>query len=407
MTLSTGHMTPRAMRAEVADSWHLSAASGVSADVVEAPITLAEDVLRDVRAAHPLAQVFPLLDDVLGQAARDCDAIMAVSDAEGQLLWVCGTSAALRRAETIGFVEGSNWDERLAGTNAPGLALRLDRPAQVRRSEHFRTSVQSWSCAATPIHDPSSTNLLGVLDITGNDDIAVPQTMAMVRAAARMAEAELAREKLTRATSYTETAPGALHLVIESLGRNDSLLTLDDGRGRRHELRLSPRHSEILLLLASAPRGLSGDELAVLVYEDDGASSTLRAELNRLRSLLGEDVLDSRPYRLAGSVTADWLAAEAQLAAGDVRAALRAYRGPILPRSSAPGVVRLREQLHMSLREAVRRSGQADLMSTWTRSSWGSDDYEVWQAQRAAVGATSPMLALIDGQLARLDADLA
>lgn len=399
-------MASPSMRAEVADSWHLSAAAGVSADKVEAPITLAEDALRDHRAAHPLAQVFPLLDDVLGQAARDCDAIMAVSDAEGQLLWVCGTPVALRRAEKIGFVEGSNWDERLAGTNAPGLALRLDRPAQVRRAEHFRHSVQQWSCAATPIHDPSSTSLLGVLDITGNDDIAVPQTMAMVRAAARMAEAELAREKLSRAT-YAETAPGSMHLVIESLGRNDSLLTVDDGRGHRHELRLSPRHSEILLLLASAPRGLSGDELAVLVYEDDGASSTLRAELNRLRSLLGDDVLDSRPYRLAGSVTADWLALEAQLVAGDLRAAMRAYRGPILPRSSAPGVVRLREQLHMSLREAVRRSGQADLMSTWTRSNWGSDDYEIWQAQRDAVGPTSPMLALIEGQLARLDAELA
>ncbi|MET3962103.1 hypothetical protein ABIE44_002037 [Marmoricola sp. OAE513] len=393
------------MRAEVADSWHLSAAAGVSADKVEAPITLAEDALRDHRAAHPLAQVFPLLDDVLGQAARDCDAIMAVSDAEGQLLWVCGTPVALRRAEKIGFVEGSNWDERLAGTNAPGLALRLDRPAQVRRAEHFRRSVQNWSCAATPIHDPTSTSLLGVLDITGNDDIAVPQTLAMVRAAARMAEAELAREKLSR-SSYAETAPGALHLVIESLGRNDSLLTVDDGRGHRNQLRLSPRHSEILLLLASAPRGLSGDELAVLVYEDDGASSTLRAELNRLRSLLGDDVLDSRPYRLAGSVTADWLALEAHLVAGDVRAAMRAYRGPILPRSTAPGVVRLREQLHMSLREAVRTSGQADLMSTWTRSSWGSEDYEIWQAQRDCVGAGSPMLALIDGQLARLDREL-
>lgn len=393
------------MRAEVADSWHLSVAAGVSADDIEAPITLAEDALRDHRAAHPLAQVFPLLDDVLGQAARDCDAIMAVSDAAGQLLWVCGTPTALRRAEKIGFVEGSNWDERLAGTNAPGLALRLDRPTQVRRAEHFRHSVQQWSCTASPIHDPNSTSLLGVLDITGNDDIAVPQTMAMVRAAARMAEAELAREKLSR-VAPVETAPGSLHLVIESLGRNDSLLTLDDGRGHRNELRLSPRHSEILLLLASAPRGLSGDELAVLVYEDDGASSTLRAELNRLRSILGDTVLSSRPYRLGGSVTGDWLALEALLAAGDVRGAVRAYRGPILPRSTAPGVVRLREQLHMSIREGVRRSGQADLMSTWTRSRWGCDDYEIWQAQRDAVGATSPMLAMIDGQLARLDREL-
>ncbi|MER6940215.1 GAF domain-containing protein, partial [Nocardioides sp. NPDC000441] len=184
------------MRAAVADSWHRSAAAGVTADDTSAPITLPEDQLRDIRAAHPLARVFPLLDDVLGQAARDCDAIMAVSDEAGQLLWVCGAPAALRRAERIGFVEGSNWDERLAGTNAPGLALRLDRPTSVVAAEHFRRSVQQWSCAATPIHDPGDSRLLGVLDITGGDSIVVPQTMAMVRAAARLAESELAREQL-------------------------------------------------------------------------------------------------------------------------------------------------------------------------------------------------------------------
>ncbi|UUZ60958.1 GAF domain-containing protein [Nocardioides sp. B-3] len=225
---------------------------------VEVPITLDASDLRDHRAAHPLARVFPLLDDVLGRAARDCGAVMAVSDAAGQLLWVCGSPSTLRQAEKIGFVEGSNWDERLAGTNAPGLALRLGQPVQVRRAEHFRHSVQQWSCAATPIHDPTSSTLLGVLDITGNDDIAVPQTMAMVRAAARMAEAELAREVLTRAARPVASSAGP-QLVVELLGRHEALLDID----ARHSLRLSPRHSEILLLLASAPHGLSGDELAV------------------------------------------------------------------------------------------------------------------------------------------------
>lgn len=393
------------MRAEVADSWHLSAAAGVDAERTDAPITLDESDLRDHRAAHPLSQVFPLLDDVLGQAARDCGAIMAVSDSAGQLLWVCGSPESLRAGEKIGFVEGSNWDERLAGTNAPGLALRLGQSVQVRRAEHFRHSVQQWSCAATPIHDPTSSTLLGVLDITGNDDIAVPQTIAMVRAAARMAEAELARELLTRSAHPVELKAG-LHTVIELLGRHEALLAIDNGRGTRHSLRLSPRHSEILLLLASAPHGLSGDELAVLVYEDDGASSTLRAELNRLRNLLGDDLFASRPYRLLTGIAGDWLALEAQLAAGDVRRALRDYRGPILPRSTAPGVVRLRDQLHHSLRAAVLTSKEPDLLSTWTRSAWGADDYGMWQVQRDVLGATSPMRALADGQLARLDRDL-
>lgn len=391
------------MRAQVAESWRRSAAAGVEADTVGAPITLPNDALRDYREAHLLAQVFPVLDDVLGQAARDCDAIMAVSDATGQLLWVSGHPTVLRRAESIGFVEGANWDERIAGTSAPGMALSLDQPISVSRSEHFRRSVQKWSCAATPIHDPTSGALLGVLDITGGDDIVVPQTMAMVRAAARMAEAELARHLLSRRGAETQRTTSGMSIALEALGRHESLLTIDDGRSHRSTLRLTPRHSEILLLLASASRGLSGDELAVLLYAEDNSASTLRAELNRLRSLLGDDLLASRPYRLVSEVNGDWLAVEAHLASGDVAAATRAYRGPLLPRSVAPGVVRLRTDVEISLRHAVLEHGVPDLMSSWTRSSWGADDYEMWLAQRAAVSVTSPLLPLISGQIARLD----
>jgi hypothetical protein len=395
------------VRAHVADSWLRSAAAGVQVDTVDAPITLPGDALRDHRSAHPLASVFPLLDDVLGQAARDCDAVMAVSDAEGQLLWVCGTPSVLRRAESIGFVEGSNWDERLAGTNAPGMALRLDRSVNVLGAEHFRRSVQRWSCAATTIHDPSDQSILGVLDITGGDQIVVPQTMAMVRAAARMAESELARELLVsgRATP-TEGTAGTLSVLMESLGRNDALLTVDDGRGRRQTLRLSPRHSEILLLLASAPRGLSGDELAVLLYEEDSSASTLRVEMGRLRSLLGEQLLASRPYRLVAELAGDWLGVEAHLAAGDVASAMRAYRGPLLPRSVAPGVVRLRDSIEGNLRRAVLDSGRADLMSAWTRSASGADDYEMWQAQARVLGPGSPLMPLVQNQIHRLDREL-
>jgi hypothetical protein len=396
------------IRAHVADSWVRSAAAGVQVDAVDAPITLPTDALRDYREAHPLARVFPLLDDVLGQAARDCDAVMAVSDSAGQLLWVCGSPSVLRRAEAIGFVEGSNWDERLAGTNAPGVALRLDSPVNVVGAEHFRRSVQRWSCAATTIHDPSDQSILGVLDITGGEEIVVPQTMAMVRAAARMAESELARELLVRGPAgAAEPSSGrGLSVLIEALGRNDALLTVDDGRGHRQTLRLSPRHSEILLLLASAPRGLSGDELAVLLYEEDSSASTLRVELGRLRSLLGDDLLASRPYRLAAELAGDWLAVEAALAAGDLAGAMRSYRGPLLPRSTAPGVARLRDSIEGTLRRALLRSGRADLMSAWTRSASGADDYEMWQAQAALLGPASPLLPLVQNQLTRLDREL-
>jgi len=157
-----------------------------------APITLDQGLLNDYRAEHPLSRIFPLLYDVLGKAAEDCDSVMAVADEHGQLLWVCGRRDVLRRAEAISFVEGAQWDEEHAGTNAPGTALRLDAPVTIKAAEHFVRPVQRWSCAAAPIHDPVTRRILGVVDVTGGDDIGSPQTIAMIRAAARMAELSMA-----------------------------------------------------------------------------------------------------------------------------------------------------------------------------------------------------------------------
>ncbi len=389
----------------MADSWRRSAAAGVEADADHAPITLSDDALREHRATHPLAAVFPLLEDVLGQAARDCDAVMAISDASAQLLWVCGTPSALRGAERIGFVEGANWDERLVGTNAPGVAVTLDRPVQVIGQEHFRRSVQQWSCAASPMHDPVTGALLGVLDVTGGPEVGVPQTLAMVRAAARMAETELAHRLLTASGPPVEQRPGRLQVHLEALGRSEALLNVHVD-GRRQQVRLSPRHSEIVVLLASAPRGLSGDELGVLLYPDDFAASTLRAEVNRLRQLLGDAVLASRPYRFVAEVRTDWAEVTDRAGAGDLAGALARYAGLLLPRSVAPGVERLRAALVDGLRAQVIGSGRADLMSTWTRSVWGRDDHQVWLALQTALGPGSPLLRLVDGQIARLDVEL-
>ena len=400
---------PVGVRGMVADSWLRSAAAGVNADTSEPPITLAMDRLRDYRAEHPLAEIFPLLYDIAGRAAEDCDSVLAVADERGQLLWVRGKPAVLRRAESICFVEGAQWDERHAGTNAPGTALCLDAPVTIKSAEHFVRPVQRWSCAAAPVHEPGSGAILGVIDVTGGRGVESPQTLAMVRAAARMAESELARRSLAAAVRYPEpgqNGPGGRRAIpgisLSALGRSECAVSI----GPR-TLRLSPRHSEIIVILAACPAGLTGDELGYLLYPDDLISSTLRAELVRLRGLLGGQVLASRPYRLTCEVTSDWSAVSAQLAAGDLAEALRQYRGPLLPRSEAPGVVELRGDLDRALRAAILASGQPEFLIRWTRSRWGADDLEMWQRLCAVLPRSSPLRPFAAATAAKLDADLA
>jgi len=386
----------------VAESWFRSAAAGIDAEHDLPPIEFERSALAEYREAHPLSRVFPLLYDVLGRSAEDCDSLMAISDAEGRLLWVSGNPGVLRRAERINFVEGAAWDEAHAGTNAPGTALLLDAAVQIHAAEHFRLPVQQWSCAAAPIHDPVTQAILGIVDVTGGEHMGSPQTMGMVRAAARMAEAELARLIVSHRPADTLWTPDRRPVLrVEGLGRPDCLLI--DDRGTR---RLSPRHSEIAVILLAHSEGLTGDQLAIELYPEDVQTSTLRAEMTRLRTLLGPEVLDSRPYRFRVPTEPDWDSVPALLAAGRVREALRAYRGPLLPQSEAPGVIDRRERIERQLRSAVLASREPDLMAVWTRSRWGAEDLQMWQHQIALMPRSSPLRPLAMAEARRLDREL-
>lgn len=160
-----------------------------------------------------------------------------------------------------------------------------------------------------------------------------------------------------------------------------------DGR----PLRLSHRHSEIVAVLADERAGLSAEALADRVYGEVSQTSTLRAEINRLRSLVGERVLSSRPYRLNGPIDADWQQVDRAVDTGHLHAALRAYGGPLLPMSQAPGIEERRRVLEMRLRRAVLESAELDVLSAWTRCRWGIDDLEAWERLAAIVPPTSPL----------------
>ncbi|GAA2341745.1 GAF domain-containing protein [Saccharopolyspora halophila] len=69
---------------------------------------------------------------------------------------------------------------------------------------------------------------------------------------------------------------------------------------------LSPRHAELLYLLAVHPDGRTAAQLAAEVFADPARTVTARAEMSRLRRHLG-GLLNRRPYRFSGNVEVDVL----------------------------------------------------------------------------------------------------
>ena len=127
-----------AVRSVVRDSWRRSLGSGVDPDGSAPPVELLDDDLLAYRAAHPLAPVMPVIRRLLVQDAEADQMIVAVTDAEGRMLWVEGDSRLRSRAAGMHFVEGARWAEDVVGTNAPGTALAVDHAVQIYGSEHFR-----------------------------------------------------------------------------------------------------------------------------------------------------------------------------------------------------------------------------------------------------------------------------
>ncbi|MFD0265721.1 GAF domain-containing protein [Streptomyces sp. NPDC127106] len=379
------------VRAVIARSWLRCARARVSPDCAP-QVELAEAELRPYRAQHPLARVMPLFRDLVGAFAAHGSHLLAVCDARGSLLWVEGETATLRRAERLGFVPGARWAETAMGTNAPGTAVAVGRSVQVLGAEHFSRRVHAWTCAAAPVRDPRTGRILGAVDITGGDGLAHPHSLAFVRAVARAAESQLA---------LLDPLPAASGDTLGALGQDEALLVGADGA----RTRLGRRHSEIMALLAHHPDGLTGEELAIELYEDESVSPvTLRAEMSRLRALLGPRAPLSRPYRTAAPLQADFATVTRHLAAGAVSAALQHYTGPLLPASTAPGIVRLRRRIDEQARAAVIARADAGLLTDWVCTPWGADDPDVWRALAAALPPGDRPAALarvrsLDGEL--------
>ncbi|HZL06185.1 MAG TPA: transcriptional regulator, partial [Coriobacteriia bacterium] len=100
-------------------------------------------------------------------------------------------------------------------------------------------------------------------------------------------------------------------------------------------------------------------------------------EMSRLRRLF-PGCLDAERYALAVELDSDAEHVRRALRAGSIRLAAERYRGCLLERSEAPGVVRQRDELDGWVRNAVLTSDDCDAMWHWVQTSSGDQDLMAW-----------------------------
>ena len=377
-----------AVRPEILRSWELSGV--VSPGVTHAPLDDEGDT-ADFWKASPLQTAVSRVQDELRRTAEDGDLVVAVTDEQTRILWTYGGRVMRRKAETVNFVPGGRWDEQSVGTNALAIAGRTGAPSMVFSAEHYAEVVHNWVCWAAPVFDPVTGRPLGVIDLSTTWDRTHPIGLATARVMARLIEGALPTDR--RTTLAGDVAPSEPGLTLTLLGTAQVWL---DGQ----RLLLNRRQTEILALLALHPSGLSVEHLHALLYGDASVTtSTLKAEVSHLRAALSGQ-LSSRPYRLTMPVVTDVEEVQRLLRRGDVRAAVRAYGGDLLPGTDSPALAQMGDYLAVSVREALLAHPDPDAVLRY--SELAPYDTAVVETCLAALPVHHPVVPLLKGRLASL-----
>lgn len=150
------------IRPEILASWYRSRDFGVDPNTRLAPAAADDRPGRRLDEDLVVAELAALARGLEPEAVA-IEAISAVCDAGGRILYAGGSPSTLRCGRANALAPAFGWAEQDIGTNGLGLALRSAEPIVVEEAEHWRAALHAWSGAAVAIRDPVTEEPLGVL----------------------------------------------------------------------------------------------------------------------------------------------------------------------------------------------------------------------------------------------------
>jgi sigma-54 dependent transcriptional regulator, acetoin dehydrogenase operon transcriptional activator AcoR len=190
--LEHGDCPPGGLDERVARSWRRSLAAGLlpAGRLLESEHASGAELTRTLASNHELlAHSQPVMEHLFEQV-RHTQGMVILADKRGTLLHTLGHADFLSRADRVALSCGANWQEQQRGTNAIGTALVEAHGMEVHGAEHFLERNAFLTCTAVPILSALG-DLMGVLDISGDQRSRHPHTLGLVGMASRMIENRL------------------------------------------------------------------------------------------------------------------------------------------------------------------------------------------------------------------------
>lgn len=196
--VNNGDQPPNIL-SSILSSWQRSIEYGVDPFQSYIPESLRDQELKMERERNE--KMLNYSNSVMKQlfnVIEGSQSILAISDKSGYLLDVIGDQQTIKEAELINFFPGAPWSEEVAGTNAIGTVIKQKKPIEVVHTEHFCTGWHNWTCVSSPIMNPLTNELMGVIDLSGKWTEFPQHTLGMAMSMARNISYDIEREYFSR-----------------------------------------------------------------------------------------------------------------------------------------------------------------------------------------------------------------
>jgi transcriptional regulator of acetoin/glycerol metabolism len=253
----TKHSVPEDhLRPTISNSWQRCLESKVNPYRHTPPQLSPEQVQRRLRDHRPYLEVIRPAIANMEHLADLSRFIIGFADREGFILMIHGNQELRREVDELNFRLGANWSERHAGTNAIGTAIATGQPSQVFHAEHYCRGLHKYTCTAVPIQDPTSRELIGILDFASHAEDHQPHIVGLAIQMGRCIELEIYRKEKEEEDFFRDSS---LQLTLDHLERGVIVLDAHD-RIRR----VNHKALEYLNMKTDAVLNQAFHELAIL-----------------------------------------------------------------------------------------------------------------------------------------------
>lgn len=174
---------PIGIRSDILSSWKRSKEHHINPNAFLAPVCKHDVLIKKLKENKEiLTLIRPYMDD-LYEMVNGTDSIIAFADKDGIVLDLCGDSEIAMNAASVNFTVGVNMSEESIGTNSIGTALVTGKAIQVTGAEHFCSAWHTSNCSSSPIMDPFTNDIIGIITLIGYVRSSHPHSLGLVKTA--------------------------------------------------------------------------------------------------------------------------------------------------------------------------------------------------------------------------------